>query len=229
MEKGAVTFLDILGWKGIWQRDKNALEKLTEIVLNCEKWIEDIQRKEKELDPEFPLLQSDEAKVTSISDTIVITSKGEKSESSLLLHAKLSSKIVVECLKRKLFIRGATGWGEFSQKDNIFVGPAIDETASWHELADWIGVMQTPSAKYESICPNGTGFSMTKYSVPLKKGKFETRCIDWPSELLIEQGDKYTAELFLRDIFVEQSPIFPSIAPKYENTLAFFEYCLKDK
>ncbi len=32
MQQGAVTLLDILGWKGIWQRKSDAIEKLIKLI-----------------------------------------------------------------------------------------------------------------------------------------------------------------------------------------------------
>ena len=37
MEKGAITLLDVLGWKGIWQRKSDSVGALTKLIDNAEK------------------------------------------------------------------------------------------------------------------------------------------------------------------------------------------------
>ena len=48
---------------------------------------------------------------------------------------------------KRIHILG-NGQIDFAILGNIFVGKAVDEAASWHEQADWIGVHLTPSAEY---------------------------------------------------------------------------------
>jgi len=62
--EGVVTILDDLGWKGIWQRQKNAIKILETLVSEIEK---QIKMKEKGV-----LDIDEESSVMIISDTIVI-------------------------------------------------------------------------------------------------------------------------------------------------------------
>ena len=55
--------------------------------------------------------------------------------------------ILEETTQRCFAIRGAITYGEYSYKGNIMLGPGIDECASWHEKADWIGVSLSPSSE----------------------------------------------------------------------------------
>lgn len=163
--------------------------------------------------------------VISISDTIVLLTVG-KTEAPLELHARMCSKIVANALEEGLLIRGAINCGYFETRENIFVGPAIDEVAAWHEVADWIGVIQTPSAYFASINPCCDEFKMVEYDVPLKtKGKILTRCVNWTDDWIIKGKDI----LDLRKVFIQMGPILPEIYPKFRNTLDFYrKFAKKD-
>jgi hypothetical protein len=56
----------------------------------------------------------------------------------------MTSGIVFESLIRGIPFRGALSIGEFIQSDNIYLGPAIYDAASWYEMPDFIGVIATP-------------------------------------------------------------------------------------
>lgn len=218
MIKGAVTFLDVLGWKGIWQRRPDAASILLDIIKNSSHLLEKVREEERERE-QFPRYQNDDVQIISISDTIVILTEGPDS-TTLPLHGLFCSMLMVEFLKNKFLVRGATGFGEYNNIENIFVGPVIDEIASWYESADWIGIIQTPSAYFTSICPNGLAYNLEEHDVSLKtKGKIKTRCVNWVTEWINQGKD----ELDLRDLFVESGPISPEIYYKYMNTMDFYK------
>ncbi|MBK5261044.1 MAG: hypothetical protein JJE17_00545 [Peptostreptococcaceae bacterium] len=220
---GAVTFLDVLGWKGIWQRRPDSITTLLNIIDKAKICIEDIKKEHESQNGDYSYLKNLEVEVISISDTIVLLTVGLP-ETTLELHAKMCSKIIANALEEGILIRGAINYGPFERRENIFVGPAIDEVASWHEIADWIGVIQTPSAYFESINPCGDDFKMIEYDVPLKtKGKILTRCVNWTDDWI----KKGKGVLELRDVFIRMGPILPAIYPKYRNTLDFYDMCVK--
>lgn len=77
-KKGIVTFLDVLGWKGLWQSNKEAVNHLKELVRETRKHANNIVKayNEKELakDVRYKAIK---IKVLSISDTIVFLSETE--------------------------------------------------------------------------------------------------------------------------------------------------------
>ena len=87
-------------------------------------------------------------KVLSISDTIAIFTFGDPYH-AIKIHAEICRLAIPESIKRKLPLRGAICYGEFSYRGNIVVGPAVDEAASWHESTDWIGVILTPAEEFQ--------------------------------------------------------------------------------
>ena len=142
--EGAVTFLDVLGWKGIWERNQSAISKLQNFVYEMQEKAQEITNKY--MDDISLRGKSKPTEVLSISDTIAIfTSASPKI--AIAIHAELCSWALVYSLEQELPLRGAISYGEYSIADNIMLGYAVDESASWHETTDWIGVILTPSAK----------------------------------------------------------------------------------
>ncbi len=206
VQRGAVTFLDVLGWKGIWEKEIDALNILHSFV-------EMLNEKSIDITNQVASLECDTrgitTKVLSISDTIAIFTFGNPFH-TIKIQSEICKMAVPESIKRKIPLRGAISFGEFSIKGNIMVGPAVDEAASWHESTDWIGVVLSPSAYFQlkDNFPN----QIIKYSnIPFKK-KIEglDRCVNW---------DFSKDELY--ELFNDMGPYVPEIAPKYLNTLNF--------
>jgi len=132
--EGFLIFADILGWKGIWKKqDKKDIANVTFFIKNI---------LEKEFDKE---LEEKKYNISLISDTFIVFSK------ELELSNNLSKKLIELCLENDLVIRGAISYGECYNKDTVYVGPAVDEAASWHDEGEEIGIFCTPSAKKEII------------------------------------------------------------------------------
>lgn len=116
-------------------------------------------------------------------------------------------------LEQELPLCGAISYGEYSIADNIMLGYAVDESASWHETTDWIGVILTPSAKMylRGELPE---FVVEYSSIPFKRSmKTLDLCVKW----------SFDDEKMLYDIIQKKEPHVPEIAPKYLNTLDFLQ------
>jgi hypothetical protein len=210
-ELGAVAFLDVLGMRGIWQQDTNMLKKLHALIQ------ETIKRSKEISDPyantiEFqnPRRGQEITKVLSISDTIALFTTGN-SEKTIEIQAKICAWLLEYALLQGIPLRGAISYGDYMLKDNITLGYAVDEAASWHEATDWIGVILSPSAQ---IRANGSELeAITDYAhIPFKQTeKNLTMCVDWD----IKDKSK------LHKVILSKGPHTPEIAPKYLNTLAF--------
>ncbi len=212
-KRGVVTFLDVLGWKGIWQRKDNPIQTLDNLREKLQSNATEYSR---------GLDNVGQTNVLSISDTIVLLTEVvffNNPNNALELHGQLCSEVLFSSLEQQIPLRGATGFGEFSvnPKNNIFVGKAIDETASWYEQADWIGVFMTPSAFYSY--DNKKAKWWISYKPPLKKGlEFNTYATVW-EEIL---NDKKTVAEITKS-FGRMSPIIPEIITKFSNTQKFLE------
>ena len=215
MKNGAITLLDILGWKGIWQRNTapiETLEKLVYVATMQEKYATE-QFKKSDLQIE----------IKNISDTLAIVLYTDDCNTALAIQSMICSKLIVESLKLGLPLRGAMCYGKLISNNNIMAGPAVDEVASWYENTEFIGCIFTPSAllsiDHRTFMPHIT----VEYEVRTKNiGNFKTYCVNWP--ILWEDG-----EAKLKEIFKDNSPLIPNIALKYLNTLNFYEYVIGEK
>ncbi|MGK4199346.1 tetratricopeptide repeat protein [Fusobacterium sp. HC1336] len=209
-EKKFLTFADILGWKGIWQRDKSInskksnINKMKNIKSQLFSFKENYLEKNKNIDGNINL----------ISDTFIIASNDIK------LHNSLCKKLISLCLENGLLIRGATAYGEYLSEDMIYIGEAVDEAASWHESAEEVAIFYTISArlKLEEIVYKKTEKERKDYlkeielinsEVQLKKGKMDTYLISWIDD---EKNRIKFKEIMKKEI------IYPELALKYLNT-----------
>lgn len=208
---GAITFLDFLAWKGLWQ-SQNEDTSLNDVS----NLIEDFREKLKVLTQEYfpnakgiPL-----SSLISISDTIaVFTPKTSTVEihSLLKLHAHFSKYVLEQCCLKTYPIRGAISYGEYSTMKNIMIGPGIDECASWHEMGNWIGVHLTPTAQIYWD-DDTTDDIIIGYNVPTKVAAKVSNCVKWgiPKESF-------------KQLALKSRALLPSIADKYTNTQNFLK------
>lgn len=220
MREGAVTFLDVLGWKGIWERRDDAGEVLTKLI-------EELRKKAFELiAKENKRYSGLEVEIKSISDTIAMFSTGN-AQAVLDLHGQINQLAICRSIAEEIPLRGATCYGRFTTKGNIMIGPAVDEAASWYEAADWIGVILSPSALF--CCKDHMDGEIwsKKYDVPTKiTGKFQTHCVNWCKEWeqTKDKGLSMREELLLNS-FLRMGPLVPNVSTKFTNTLSFYHYC----
>ena len=220
---GVITFLDVLGWKGIYTREEKPIDRMRRLITGIK--------------TDVALYVSNQIVVHSISDTIILYSKDVDPTTTDITtvvdaHGKVCANAIARSIIENIPVRGATAVGEFSVEDDIYVGKAIDEAAIWHEKADWIGVHLTPSAVYavESLSPA----IWKPYKPPLKEGMSisEIPCVVWTDAWKkILPFDEIPPRKQLRTIFYNMRPITPDFAMKYANTLAFFDKicdCEKD-
>ncbi|MBN3346147.1 hypothetical protein EXM98_02925 [Clostridium botulinum] len=205
---GSVTFLDVLGWKGIWQKRKDAITTLLTLIKEIETYSEYITDEASNTREEA---RGTNTTVLSISDTIAIFTPGDP-KITIPIHAKICSNAIPLSIEKRIPLKGAISYGKFSFEKNIMVGPAVDEAASWHEATDWIGVVLTPSAKF-NIDDVKLFDCVTEYnSIPFKKKVNNLNlCVKWAFNKREE----------INIIFNDMGPHIPEIAPKYLNTLEF--------
>ena len=233
MDKAAVAFVDILGFKGIWQRlDSNR-------VLDILKGVKErIKTNYKHPAPDQGWPDSSNPEVTLLSDTIVIVIKSDGPH-CVPLMANIINDISLYFYEFGLFFRGAISYGEYEQEDSTFIGPAIDDVAGWYEVADWIGTILTPTTNYiydrfKNVTVGVNKIPVTpyiKYTVPGKGGRsFKLNCLNWPAYLqasykrITKSNEKSDARALFEKMFSEQAAFDASVLLKYENTLDFIDY-----
>src|SRR5215510_10752084 len=132
MTSGAVTFLDVLGWKGIWlRREHQEVVRVLDMLVRRAEVVANEQRGK---------ATSASVRVLSISDTIVLQSEGDVAE-VVPIHGLICRALLSESVRVGIPLRGATSHGKYFASGTVMVGPAVDEAASWHEALDWIGVV----------------------------------------------------------------------------------------
>lgn len=230
-----VTFLDVLGWKGIYKQKADAIISLGQII-----------EKGNTVCKEVSQLKDNKkvnAEIKSISDTIVVLSKvefpnntkrKEKTKKtlnknnfllSLKAHGEIAKSMVQEGLKKGILLRGATAIGEYEEKGNILLGESIDEAAEWHEQVNWCGVILSPrtymilkaitndSAKETKLVSATLKLWIEYNRIPFKiGGTAMNRCLNWTG------GD---VRRNLQNIILEAGAMNTNIANKYLNTIEF--------
>jgi hypothetical protein len=208
---GVVTFLDVLGWKGVYDRKHDAISSLTRLIEGVRGRAKESQRGR----------IVEEVQVKSISDTIAIFTYCSESEiaAAIEIHGELCQWLIPESINTEIPVRGATAYGDFELGESIFVGKAIDEAASWHEQSDWIGVHLTPSAEYV-FEPKRSDSVWRKFKPPNKtRLDWEPHCVNWT-----KGWSNYPAQaVAIKSRFRRLGPIVPEIAGKFSNTLKFIE------
>lgn len=232
-KRGAISFLDVLGWKGIWAKDADAIQtfkKLFDFATN------ERDRLLQDAYTVYPHLrgkqQDDLLRIISISDTIVIISICDIQE-SLWLTAELLKKLMPFSIRRNMPMRGATTYGnfnfDFSGNTNLLVGPAVDEAASWHEATNWIGVHLTPSTQMLLVKED---FNQERNwvlydGIPFKSGKIEdSYALNWFPEWVLSSSSVQGEFSELNVTFEQNGPMTPEIAKYYLSALRFCKFCM---
>ncbi len=219
MSKGVITFCDFLGWKGLWREntgDVNYLREASTLITNIENEMHKIIQVKIPYSKFYKI-----SRLISISDTIAILTPQVSfldEKDMIEIHAAISKFILEETTQRCFAIRGAITYGEYSYKGNIMLGPGIDECASWHEKADWIGVSLSPSSEIV-IEDTKTLENVTEYSVPMKdKSPKLNYCVKWN-----------ISKLSYKNLIERTKALTPEIAGKYINTRNFLKGAWDDE
>lgn len=214
-KKGVVTFLDVLGWKGIWQRKSDPIGDLETLV----KQIDGAARSQSRgLSSGDSQTETSLTRVMIISDTIVIFTEAAIKDASraIDLHGNLCKKAIPESIRLGIPVRGATSYGDviISSENSIYAGVAIDEAAAWHEQGDWIGVLMAPTACF--IFDTSTKSSWEACEPPMKHGKqFKTYVVNW------RNTEDTTFLKVIKQNFCAMAPITPEVEHKFSNTVNF--------
>lgn len=156
------------------------------------------------------------SKLISISDTIAIFTPKichAKTVVILELHARIAKFVLEECVKQSYPIRGAIAVGQYNTKDNIMIGPGIDECASWHETCNWIGVHLTPSAEFAIKNNSSEDIKniIIRKNIPVKNGYPKvTYCVKW----YVERNE-------FENLTNHVQALLPEISGKHINTYEF--------
>ena len=203
LEEGYLIFADILGWKGIWKKYNSNEERIRIATKLLD--IRDILKKE---------IKEENSSINLISDTFIISSNNYE------MSNKISKRLIEECLKNSFVIRGTISFGEYYNKDTVYIGPAVDEAASWHDVGEEIGIFYAPSARLSIKLKDNElkECHLINDEVFIKNRKIKTYFINWYSE----ENKKNFYNIMRNQI------ITPDISSKYFNTEEKLNKYVKD-
>ena len=203
LEEGYLIFADILGWKGIWKKYTSNKERIRIATKLLD--IRDILKKE---------IKEENSSINLISDTFIVSSNNYE------MSNKISKRLIEECLKNSFVIRGTISFGEYYNKDTVYIGPAVDEAASWHDVGEEIGIFYAPSARLSIKLKDKElkECHLINDEVFIKNRKIKTYFINWYSE----ENKKNFYNIMRNQI------ITPDISSKYFNTEEKLNKYVKD-
>lgn len=181
--------------------------------------------------------------IVTFQDTIIICFPEPSSPSATLHYFFVAGQWLTQALglaiDKKIFLRGAISVGEYifeTSSGNVTVlGKPISDAYNFEKIADWIGVIQTPTfqKQYEDaleilVKPRKLSkmdlideyrFLFVPYHVPLTAGgTHKYFVVSWP-QLVYHRKEELEK---LASILSDTSRLVdPKHKPKYDNTLAF--------
>ena len=175
MKNGAFSFLDCLGFKGIWARDPQANpQEILGFLIEA--------KKHADSSPIINAVQMSaphvEQSIVFVSDTIAISTRF-KSEPSGDFEAangyliSLNVILAAELCKRfagcrpPLMFRGCVTFGEHIAEDSFLLGQAVDEAASVAESTEGAFIWLTPKA--QALLRGYDQYRLTTSSAMLRK------------------------------------------------------------
>jgi len=179
-----------------------------------------------------------EPRLFVFNDTVIVTWKlpdGVDYPEYLPIVMEYIIPMISEGFKSHIMWRGAISCGKYIiQGQNTVIGPAVTDAASWHEKAEWVGIVATPYlGKMVSLCALENGGQkrykqmFCEYGVPLKDNhggtsKKKMWVVSWP-EVYLKEGD--ARKRFYQDI--KNFPVPLGTEEKFYQTRDFLNEFLK--
>jgi len=224
MKEGAVAMIDALGFRGIWGRcaPEEVIANMSNLKMKLESDLRDISTQ--------PIMQFD---ATFLSDTIVLglslpDSVGSNRDAlSVIYVTDILTRILAWSARSStpLAYRGAVAYGEYEIQPHFIVGKAIDEAASYYELAQAAVVWLLPQAR--DIVANQlrglpSNTHLVRFEVPLKAGdSFDSYTVS----PLLQARDDHDAHALTSALLDTFQPLSVDVAVKKQNTIKHLSAC----
>jgi hypothetical protein len=224
MKTGAVALIDALGFRGIWGRHVPD-DVLTELK-TMKDWLE------ARVKAQFSLQPWMYCEAAFLSDTVAISMALDESAEnrdalSVLYLAEVISWVLDRGLRSSipLAYRGAITVGSYEVSPQVLIGPAIDDAADAHELAQGAVVWLSPGARYQVaqwLTDHPQNARLVMFDVPLKGGDtFGTYTVS-PLEQARDEDD---ANMLARSLLGTFSSANIDVAVKRQNTARHLRAC----
>jgi len=234
---GVIILLDALGTKGIWKRmpPENYVKKWLEI----KEYLENIQE----------LKNLVIVEVCRLSDTVIISITPFEDKYNVLnllgFASLISQKLLYSGFEKELLFRGVISYGDYYTDEEIIIGKAMDEAATYYEQPNWIGISMTPQTAYlykadeiQKVVRKFPPNDYVKYDITYNRFNKDSKC----KETVIEEGfainwlwqayvKKSTSEKVINKLKDLKNQASDKDKPKYDETIKYIEYCedLKNK
>jgi hypothetical protein len=141
-------------------------------------------------------------------------------------------------LTKGILFRGAYSVGELyrvDEKENIVMGPAVSDAASWYEKADWIGIHATPKTSnwtdsLIALATDDLAHLLVNYNVPMKSGeKLKLRAVNWPKGFYVADlapAGSTPGRAKLQSL-LSQHPAPHASDRKHFNAIKFFDFIFR--
>ena len=173
--------------------------------------------------------------IFTFNDTIIIALETERNSeyNAIKGFAKILRRFISYSLTKRLFFRGAFSIGSYivCESQNLIMGNAVTDAASWYEQTEFIGAVATPKASMiikqhvlqDSKPPE---FLLFETDIPCKKGPRKLYAVNWPKAFYVpglrpsgcDPGQELSC--LLRLLVANEVP--SGTEHKYTNTVEFF-------
>lgn len=224
LDEGAIALIDALGFRGIWAKhdSDNVLASMNDMRAHVEA----------KINAQFATQPSMQCKIAFLSDTIAVSmalhEEVEHKEAMCVLYlCDIVSWILERSLRSHvpLTYRGAVSVGRYKLSPHFLVGPAVDEAAAAHELANGAFVWLTPKAHnyVARLLKNQPGNThLVKCAVPLKGGgTLETYAVS----PIMQARDEADANSLTRTFLHTFHSNSVDVAVKSQNSGRFIKLC----
>lgn len=224
MKTGAVAMIDALGFRGIWGRcpPEAVIANMSNLKLRLESDLKELSTQ--------PIMQFD---ATFLSDTIVVglslpeTVGSNRDALSITFVTDILSRILAWSARSTtpLAYRGVVAYGDYEIQPHFIVGKAIDEAASYYELAQAAVVWLLPHSRdivAQHLHGQPRNTHLVRFDVPLKSGDaFESYTVS----PIVQAKDVKDAEAITGALLNTFQPPSVDIAIKKQNTIKHLRTC----
>jgi len=174
-------------------------------------------------------------KLFTFNDTIIIALETDTDNeyNAIKGFAKIVRRFISYSLAKALFFRGAISIGSYIASDaqNLIMGSAVTDAASWYEQTEFIGAAATPKAsmiirQHVLQDPKPPAFLLFETDIPCKQGPRKLYAVNWPKAFYVpglrpsscKNGEELAC--LLRLLTANEVPFGTEL--KYKNTVDFF-------
>ena len=184
-----------------------------------------------------------QAQIAVFNDTIIIAieceENGNDEYNTIKAMGIIVRKLISDGISKSILFRGSIGIGKYylDLSYDTVIGQAVTDAANWYEEPDFLGCILTPRLaltlkKHQCEYKKPATNIFVEYDVPLKDGKHEMICVNWPKAFFVDsirpKGCTAGNETKYLHEKLSKNSIPKNTEHKYYNTIKFFKDCTKN-